>query len=417
MIGPSFTLSPTPMQVQEVLSIAFSSLRANKLRSALTMLGIVIGIAAVLAVVGLGQGAQASVQDRLARLGTTLLQVNPQRERRGGVQWGDLKRLTFDDAEMLNERGRSFAAVQPQQDRELQIVYQNRNSVATVVGATPNFLQVRGFELAVGRMFTSGENRGMQSVAVLGADVVTDLGYLSPNVLVGELVRIAGRQFRVIGVMKPRGRAEAGSNSDRQVIVPARTGRFRLFKTKRLNDIYVLAAGDSLVPAAMAEIQAILRRSHKLRPDQPDDFRIRNQADFLTTAAEATEIFTYLLAGIAAVSLLVGGIGIMNIMLVSVTERTREIGIRKALGATKRVILLQFLIEALVICVAGGVAGVGVGSAMLIVMEHGFGWTTTLAPQAIAGAVIFAGAVGLGFGVWPARRAARLDPITALRYE
>ena len=405
------------MQVKEVLGVAFASLRANKLRSALTMLGIVIGIAAVLAVVGLGLGAKESVEARLARLGTTLLQVNPQRERRGGIQWGDLRRLTFADAEQLSERGQHFVAVQPQQDRDLQVVYGNRNAVASVVGATSNFLPVRGFELAAGRMFTSGEDRGMQRVAVLGADVVTDLGYLSPNVLIGEAIRIAGRQFRVIGVMKPRGRAETGGSSDRQVIIPSRTGRFRVFKNDRLNDVYVLAASDSLVPIATAEIQSILRRAHRLRADQADDFRIRNQADFLTTAAEATEIFTYLLAGIAGVSLLVGGIGIMNIMLVSVTERTREIGIRKALGATRRVILLQFLVEALVICIVGGVVGVAVGAGMLAVMEHGFGWAATLAPAAMAGAVIFAGAVGLGFGVWPARRAARLDPIMALRYE
>ena len=405
------------MQAKEVIGVALASLRANKLRSALTMLGIVIGIAAVLAVVGLGQGAQQSVQERLASLGTTLLQINPQRERRGGIQWGDLRRLTFADAEQLAERGRHFAAVQPQQDRDLQIVYGGRNAVASVVGATANFLAVRGFELDVGRMFTSGEDRGMQRVAVLGADVVRDLGYMSPTVLLGENVRIAGRQFRVIGVMKARGRAETGNSSDRQVIIPARTGRFRVFKNDRLNDIYVLAASDSLVPVATAEIHSILRRAHRLRADQPDDFRIRNQADFLTTAAEATEIFTYLLAGIAGVSLLVGGIGIMNIMLVSVTERTREIGIRKALGATRRVILFQFLVEALVICLFGGVAGVAVGTGMLAVMEHGFGWGTTLAPGAMAGAVAFAAAVGLGFGVWPARRAARLDPIVALRYE
>jgi putative ABC transport system permease protein len=405
------------MQVKEVLVVAFTSLRANKLRSALTMLGIVIGIAAVLAVVGLGMGAQQSVQDRLAQLGTSLLQINPQRQRRGGIQWGDLRRLTFDDAKALNERGRHLAAVQPQQDRDLQVVYGNRNTVAAVVGATPNFLAVRGFELAAGRMFTSGEDRGMQRVAVLGADVVSDLGYLSPNVLIGENVRIAGRQFRVIGVMKARGRAETGSSSDRQVIIPSRTGRFRVFRTERLNDIYVLAANDSLVPIATAEIESILRRAHRLGAEDPDDFRIRNQAQFLTTAAEATEIFTYLLAGIAGVSLLVGGIGIMNIMLVSVTERTREIGIRKALGATKRVILLQFLIEALVICVVGGIAGVCVGSGMLFVMEQGFGWAATIPPAAAAGAVAFAGMVGLAFGVWPARRAARLDPIDALRYE
>jgi putative ABC transport system permease protein len=403
--------------MNETVSVALGALRANKLRASLTMLGIVIGIAAVISVVGLGLGAQRSVSDRLSRLGTTLLQIEPNRERRGGVQWGETKRLTSSDATMLAERGTHFAGVQPQQTRDLQVVHGNRNTNTRIVGTTPNFLAIRGFELAAGRMFTSGENRGRQRVAVLGAAVVQELGYLSAATLLGENIRIGGQQFRVIGIMKPRGRTEAGSNPDAQVLIPLSTGRFRLFGADRLNSIYVRAWSEADVPAAMVEIQSIMRRAHGLTFEQADDFRVRNQADFLTAVQETAEVFTYLLAGIAAVSLVVGGIGIMNIMLVSVTERTREIGIRKALGATRRTILFQFLVEAVVICSLGGLVGVATGSGVLVVLREAFDMSAEIAPHAAAGAVVFAAAIGILFGVWPARRAARLDPITALRYE
>ena len=405
------------MQLGEIIAVALSSLRANKLRSGLTMLGIIIGIAAVITVVGLGLGAQRAVQSRLAQLGTTLLRVNPERQRRGGVQWEDPKRLTIADANALAERGRHFAAVQPQQDRNLQVVHRDRNTNSRIVGTTSNFLVVRGYRLAAGRMFTSVENDAMRRVAVLGASVVRDLGYASPATLIGERIRIGGRLFHVAGVLAARGRTSMGADPDNQVLIPLRTGRFRLFGTDRLSDIYVLASGEAAVPLAMADIQTVLRREHRLRLGQPNDFRIRNQSDFLTAASETTQVFTYLLAGIAAVSLLVGGIGIMNIMLVSVTERTREVGIRKALGATKRLILLQFLTEAVFTSMVGGVAGVLAGVSTILVVRDSFGLNAALVPAAMVGAVVFSGFIGIVFGVWPAQRAAALDPIEALRYE
>jgi len=299
----------------------------------------------------------------------------------------------------------------------MQVVYGNRNTSSRIVSTTANFPVVRGFRIAAGRMFTPREDSAMRRVAVLGASVVRDLGYLSPAVLVGERIRIGGRLFRVAGVLEARGRAPTGGDPDNQVLVPLHTGRFRLFGTDRLNDIYVLAKGEADVPVAMAEIQTVLRRQHRLRADQPNDFRIRNQSDFLVAASETTRVFTYLIAGIAAISLVVGGIGIMNIMLVSVTERTREVGVRKALGATKRVILLQFLAEAVFTSMVGGLAGVLVGIAGVLVARESLGMNAALEPMAMVGAVLFAGMIGIVFGVWPARRAATLDPIQALRYE
>jgi putative ABC transport system permease protein len=404
------------MLLSEIVRVALASLRANKLRSLLTMLGIVIGVAAVIAMIALGNGAENAVKDRIARLGTTVIWINPQRVNQGGISTSTVAKLTMKDVEMIRERASHVAGVNQQQDRPLQVVWRNRNTNVQVTGTGANFLEVRGFRMDVGRMFTDVEERARRRVAVLGASVLPLLGIEHPYAILGEPIRIAGRQFTVIGVMASRG-VSGVADADQQVLVPFSVGRFELFGTDRLQDIWVRAINEESLIDAMTEVQLTLRRSHRLRPNQPDDFSMRNQADFLTALSETTQTFTFLLAGIAAVSLLVGGIGIMNIMLVSVTERTREIGIRKALGATRRNILLQFLVEAVVLCVAGGALGAGVGSAASSVLRISFGWDTAMSPAAIALAFAFAAAVGVIFGVWPARRAAVLDPITALRYE
>ncbi|MEO8621452.1 MAG: ABC transporter permease [bacterium] len=401
----------------EVLQIAFASLRANKLRSALTMLGIVIGIGSVIAMVALGTGAQKSVQDRIAKLGTTLLQVNAQRISQGGVQLADAKRMTMDDVKLIEERATHLSAIQPQQDARLMVQWGRQNSLSSVTGTTANFLEVRKYALAAGRMFTSQDDAARRRVTVLGATVLSNLGVTDPSALIGELVRIRGLQFEVIGVLAAKGQVTGFGDPDDQVLIPFETGRWRVFGTDRLNDINVLAMSEDSVNVAMEEVASIMRRSHRLRPGRPDDFTIRNQSDFLNTLGATTEVFTYLLSGIAAVSLLVGGIGIMNIMLVSVTERTREIGIRKALGATRFTILTQFLAEAVALCLLGGLIGVGVGTATAWILRTSFGWTTVIVPSSIVVAFLFSGAVGVLFGVWPARRAAKLDPIVALRYE
>jgi len=397
--------------------MAAAALAANVMRSVLTTLGIVIGVAAVIAMIALGNGAQASVKNRIATLGTTILQIDAVHVRQGGVQQNVTKKMTMEDARSIEERAPHIVGVEPQQDKQLQVVWGDHNTSVSIVGVTPNFLQVRHFAVALGSWFESADDLGRARVAVLGAGVPELLGVRNPGALIGDLVRIGGVQFKVIGTLEAKGTGTGFGNQDDQVYVPFGTGRFRLFKTDRVDDIFALASSEADLPAAMSEIEVAMRRAHRIPEGAPDDFRIRNQADLLETLSEATQVFTTLLAGIAAVSLLVGGIGIMNIMLVSVTERTREIGIRKALGATRRDILFQFLAEALALCLLGGVIGIVAGVGGAEVMRQSFGWSTAIGASSIALAFLFAAAVGIVFGVWPARRASTLDPIEALRYE
>ncbi|MEO6525818.1 MAG: ABC transporter permease [Gemmatimonadaceae bacterium] len=405
------------MLIGEIIRVALGALRANKLRSLLTMLGIVIGVAAVIAVVALGTGAQSAVKERISSLGTTLLTVMPGQQRGMGVTFDQSMKLTMDDAKAIEERSTAITAVQPEMTSRLQVQFVNQNTSTSVVGTTSNYLEVRKYQLQAGRMFSRAEDEGRQRVAVLGPTVLEALGVNSPDAIIGEPIRIRGIQFTVIGVLKSKGQSTPFGNPDDQVLVPITSGRFRLFGNDRLRSVSVLAETEEKIPDAMADVQRVLRREHRLQQGRPDDFQIRSQADFLNTLGETTQVFTYLLSGIAAVSLLVGGIGIMNIMLVSVTERTREIGIRKALGATRANILLQFLIEAVVLCLLGGLIGALVGSGGATAMSAFFQWNTIISPAAIAMAFVFSAVVGVVFGVWPARRAASLDPIVALRYE
>jgi len=405
------------MLIGEIISVALGALRANKLRSLLTMLGIVIGVAAVIAVVALGAGAQSAVKDRITSLGTTLLTVMPGQQRGMGVSFDQAVKLTMADAKAIEEKTTTLNAVQPEINSRVQVQYLNQNASTSAVGTSANYLEVRKYQLEAGRMFTSQEDEGRQRLVVLGQTVVTNLGIRSPDAIIGEAVRIKGLQFTVIGVLKSKGQSSPFGDPDDQVLIPITTGRFRVFGTDRLRSISVLAQSEDKIPDAMADVQRVLRRQHRLVSGKADDFQIRSQADFLNTLGETTAVFTYLLSGIAAVSLLVGGIGIMNIMLVSVTERTREIGIRKALGATSANILLQFLIEAVVLCLLGGLIGAVVGSGGAAAMSTFAQWNTQISPSSIVMAFVFSAVVGVLFGVWPARRAASLDPIVALRYE
>src|SRR5256886_600891 len=363
------------------------------------MLGIVIGVAAVSAMVAVGTGAQAAVKDRIAALGTTLLTINPGQQRGFGVAIADAQaKLTMDDAKALDERATALLAVQPEMNRSLQVQWGNKNANTSIVGTSANYLEVRKYALHSGRMFTTAEDDGRQRVAVVGPTVATNMGLDSPDALLGENIRIRGIQFTVIGILESKGQATPFGNPDDQILIPISTARFRVIGSDRLRSVSVLAESEDKIPEAMADIQRVLRREHRIRQGRPDDFQIRSQADFLNTLGETTQVFTFLLSGIAAVSLLVGGIGIMNIMLVSVTERTREISVRKALGATPRNILLQFLIEAVVLCLLGGLGGVAFGWLRAGALAEVWNFNTSVAPASILLPVFFFGVVRVVFG-------------------
>jgi putative ABC transport system permease protein len=321
------------------------------------------------------------------------------------------------DANALEEKGEFIAAVQPEMSGTYQVQYVGKNTSTQIIGTTANYLAVRKYELVAGRMFSTQEDLGKQRVVVLGPTVVDNLGIADPNSIIGEPIRIRGIQFTIIGVLKSKGTASAFQNPDDQVLIPINTARFRVIGSDRIRSISILAPSEEKIPQTMADVQKIIRREHKTPRERDDDFQIRNQADFLNTAAETSAVFSSLLAGVAAVSLVVGGIGIMNIMLVSVTERTREIGVRKALGATANNILFQFLIEAVVLCLLGGMIGIAIGTGGAMILSRVNNWNTAMSSQSILLAFGFSAVVGVVFGVWPARRAAKLDPITALRYE
>ncbi len=402
------------MLLGEIFRVALEAVRSNKLRSFLTALGIIIGIAAVIAMVALGEGAQRMVQERLQGLGTNVLTVRPGQELFGGVDRGDT-RLTQDDAEALVANPQAILRVSPQMQQRLQVEYQGANGNLTVEGVWPSFFEIQNHQLALGRSFTEAEERGRRRVAVLGATIGDPLR-VETAALLEQKIRVRGIPFEVIGVLQSKG-AAGFQNPDDEIYIPLSTAQLRVFGSDRVQSILVQALSENEIEPAIGEIDAVLRRAHRLRLAKASDFSIRNQTTLLETFRSTSRTFSFLLAGIALVSLLVGGIGIMNIMLVSVTERTREIGVRKALGARKRDILLQFLIEALVLCLAGGTVGVMIGVGGAVAMQRLAGWNTAISMDAIVIAFFFAAAVGIFFGLWPARRAAGLDPIEALRYE
>jgi putative ABC transport system permease protein len=399
----------------EIIQVALSAIRANKLRSLLTMLGIIIGVGAVITMVALGSGAQKSVQDRIQALGPTLLSIFPGQNFRGGVAISGAVSLTFDDDTALANNIRYVTDVVPELTRNMQVQYGAQNINVSVVGSTPNYVPVHNYTVTAGRMFTAGDESSRQRYAVLGSQIPTDLN-ANGVAMIGQTIQVRGIPFEIIGLLSEKG-SQGFNNPDEQILIPYQTARYRVVGTDRLRQITVKVADLSLMTLAMIEIERVLRRAHKIRPGGDNDFQIRNQTDVLSTFQQTTETFKFLLAGIAAVSLLVGGIGIMNIMLVSVTERTREIGVRKALGATRGNILFQFLVEALVLCLAGGVTGILLGSVGALLLSTLMHWNTLISPYAILLAFFFSALVGLFFGIWPAKRAASLDPIQALRYE
>ena len=403
------------MLFNEVIKVALSAIRANKLRSFLTMLGIVIGVGAVITMVALGTGAQKAVQDQIESLGTNLLSIHAGQDFQRGIASADRVSLTTDDALALG-RARTLSAVVPELRRNQQVEYGTRNINVTVMGTVPEFVPVNNYAIEFGRMFTTGDGISRKRVAVLGYGVPEMLESNSAA-MIGQQILIRGIPFEIIGILKEKGSSSGWFNPDEQILIPLQTAQYRIFGSDRVNSITVQVVHPDSMTVAMIEIEGIMRREHGIAPGRDNNFQIRDRAEFLETFEETTRTFTFLLGAIAAVSLLVGGIGIMNIMLVSVSERTREIGVRKALGATRRNILMQFLIEALVLCLLGGMVGILAGSGGAVALSKLANWNTYVSPQAVLIAVVFSAAVGLFFGIWPARRASKLDPIVSLRYE
>ena len=405
------------MNLSVLLAIGLQALTRNRMRSALTVLGIVIGVAAVIATLAIGQGARAAVQAQISALGANVLTVIPGTVSAGGVHMGlgGVSTMTPEDADAIRKECPAVVAVSPIVRRGFQVVYANQNWGTNVQGVSPEYLDIRQWPVADGAMFTDSDVRGAAKVCVLGSKVKDQL--FPDSSPVGTMIRIKDIPFRVVGVLAAKGGQSFGGDQDDVVLIPYTTGQRKLLGITYLNNINASAASPQTVNEAVNEITDLLRQRHHIRPGADDDFFIFTQLDIASTAETTSQVMTTLLASIAAVSLLVGGIGIMNIMLVSVTERTREIGIRRAIGAKRLDILLQFLTEAAFLSLAGGVIGVVIGVGTANAITNIARWPTVVQPQVVVIALGFASLVGLFFGYYPARRAAYLDVIDSLRYE
>ena len=401
----------------ESVVIALEGLRANKLRSVLTMLGIIIGVGAVIAMVSLGMGVRQKVQNSIASLGSNLLIIMPGATSPTGVRMaaGSSTTLTAKDAQAIAQEVPGISLVAPSVSRQYQIVYNNKNWYTNTQGTTPEFLEVRNFSVESGVFFSAQDMSTRARVVVLGKTTADNL--FSDVDPVGQTIRINKAPFRVIGVLEAKGQSSGGQDQDDIAVIPLTTAQERMLGITYIHNISVQAASADVIDQVQDDITTLLRARHRLSPGAADNFTVRNLAAIMATAEETSNTITLLLGNIAAISLLVGGIGIMNIMLVSVTERTREIGIRKALGATYANILLQFLIEAIVIGVTGGLIGILLGIGTSYTISAVAKWNTVISLWSIVAAFGFSVLIGLFFGLYPARKAALLDPIEALRYE
>ena len=402
------------MLVEESIRSAVSSIKTNGIRSFLTALAIIIGTAAVIAVIGIGSSAEKALEESIDDLGPRTLSIFPSQRKRGGIASG-FNPLVIKDAEALEKNKEHNWLVAPAMSGNRQIKFRNSNINGEINGYLPVNFEVRGFDLEHGRLFTEKENLGRKRVIVLGSKVPSELK-TSVKQILNQDILVAGTSYKVIGILKEEG-STGWQNPDDDLYVPLLTSAQRIFGTDRLGWINVGISNDTNVDYVMMTIEQILRQRHDIGPGGENDFRINDWSQFSDLRRQATGIFTALIAGIAGISLIVGGIGVMNIMLVSVTERTREIGLRKALGATQRSIMMQFIIEAVLLCILGGLLGVFIGIMLLLLFISFNDWTFYIPMSAILGSITFSALVGLFFGIWPARRAAQLDPAVSLRYE
>jgi putative ABC transport system permease protein len=408
-------------KILQSMRIAFRALRVNKLRSALTMLGIIIGVGAVIAMVAVGSGATARIQEQIASIGSNVIIIQPGSQNFGGVKSGNsfTQTLTEDDARAVSTECPNVLYTAPLQQGNAQIIFGNNNWFTQVRGTTPDYMAIRDMEIQAGQPFTQGDVDSSAKVALLGKTVVDNL--FNGGDPIGQIIRIKKVPFTVVGVLAPKGQSPTGQDQDDVIIMPISTAKKKVVGGRQNN---MLTVGQILVQAreggtklAVTEIQALLRQRHRLQNAQDDDFDVRNLEEVYAAQESSAEVMSILLASIASVSLIVGGIGIMNIMLVSVTERTKEIGLRQAVGAKTKDILAQFLVEAVTLSVLGGTIGIILGVAASLLISYFAQWATFVSIGSIVLAFLFSGLVGVFFGFYPARKAAFLDPIEALRYE
>lgn len=406
------------MKIINILKTAFSSILKARMRSLLTALGIIIGVSAVIVMVAVGTGSQRKVEQQISSLGSNLIIIFPGSSKMGGINRGagSINRFTMKDADKIKEEAALIKAVSPIVNTGAQVIGGSGNWNTRIWGVSENYLSdIRDWKLTEGEYFTERDVKSSAKVAIIGSEIVENL---FPNESpIGEMIRIRNVPFKVIGVLEEKGQSAMGTSNDDVIYAPATTILNRLAGGRFIGSIQASAASLEKIDAAQAELTAIMRDAHNLREGEEDDFTIRNQADITEAASETTEILTLLLGSVAGVSLLVGGIGIMNIMLVSVTERTREIGIRLSIGARDTDILIQFLTEAIALSLTGGIIGILLSIVAAYIMNNYTSLPAVISPEIIALSFTFAGAVGIFFGFYPARKASKMNPIDALRYE
>ena len=405
------------MHFVEIIRAAVDSLFRHKTRAMLTMLGIVIGVGAVVAMVAVGNGAQIAVETQIASLGTNVLMVFPGTGFQGPVSMGagQAQNLTLEDVSAISEQCPSVGYATPSTRTNRQVVAGNLNWNTQIQGGGPEFFAIRDWSLQAGEFYTGQDERGATKVCVIGQTVAENL--FPDQDPIGQMVRIAKLPFKVVGLLSPKGQNAMGQDQDDIIIAPFSTVQRKVQGTDRVGMILLSAVTQEQIPEAQRQISELMRIRHRIADWQSDDFTIRTQTEIASAAGSTTRIMSVLLGAIASVSLLVGGIGIMNIMLVSVTERTREIGVRRSLGARRRDILQQFLIEAILLSVIGGLIGIGLGISISMLISKFAGWPVAVTANSVIVAFAFSAAVGMFFGFYPARKAAIVNPIDALRYE
>ncbi len=406
------------MNYLNTLKIAVNALLRNKFRAFLTMLGIIIGVASVIAMLAIGQGSKKSIQDQMSQMGTNLIFAMPNYMRRGGIMLGnsDSKALTMQDLEAIQKNCPAISEVSPQVRASGQLVYGSNNWPSTVYGVNQNYLEIRKYNLAEGRLFTDREVKTFAKVCIIGQTVVENL-FKDGKDPIGQTIRFQGIPFKVIGVLEAKGENGMGQDQDDLIFTPYTTVQKRILSITHIQGIYASAAREDLNEEAINQLTETLRATHKIKPGQEDDFRVMSQSELVSTFTSISDVMTALLGAIAGISLLVGGIGIMNIMYVSVTERTKEIGLRLSVGGRGSDIMMQFLVESIMLSISGGAIGILLGLLATKLVTSIMNWPVVIMPAAVAFSFIVCSAIGIFFGWYPARKASRLNPIDALRYE